>query len=326
MRGLGLNHVLHAVQVKPADAEHEVEVHPRFFRALDGGKVVDGLHARLDGLELRLRHEVSLVHHEPVGERHLLQGLIDHALGLLLVQVPHRVLGIHEGHNAVQAKRVQQVGLEVKGLYDGRGVRQTGGLDQDVIELAFPLRHQFAEHVHQVAAHRAAQATVVQQQDVLLRVVLERHKFAVDVDLTELILDDNDALTVVAFQDVVQQRGLAGSARGGKGGRVRNRQEKKNNVTRLGFFRHRRITQPPRWGRRVLGRTREENFRRTHPRKPVKTVTGTRLSFTASAPAAAQETLRRREARAGRIDAPRVTCWAPFAARWPRNEAGVTPP
>ena len=57
-----------------------------------------------------------------------------------------------------------------------------------------------------------------------------------------------------------------------------------------------------------------------------KTVTGTRLSFTASAPAAAQETLRRREARAGRIDAPRVTCWAPFAARWPRNEAGVTPP
>jgi hypothetical protein len=76
----------------------------------------------------------------------------------------------------------------------------------------------------------------------------------------------------------------------------------------------------------VLGRTREENFRRTHPRKPVKTVTGTRLSFTASAPAAAQETLRRRAARAGRIDAPRVACWAPFAARWPRNEAGVTPP
>ena len=40
-----------------------------------------------------------------------------------------------------------------------------------MIELAFPLRHQFAEHVHQVAA-TAAQATVVQQQDVLLRVVL----------------------------------------------------------------------------------------------------------------------------------------------------------
>jgi hypothetical protein len=196
------------------------------LRALDGGEVVDGLHARLDGLELRLGHEVRLVHHEPVGERHLLQGLVDHAFGLLLVQVHHRVLGIHEGHHAVQAKRVQQVGLEVKRLDDGRGVRQTGGLDQDVIELAFLFRHQFAEHVHQVAAHRAAQASVVQQQDVLLRVVLERHQFAVDVDLTELVLDDHDALAVVAFQDVVQQRGLAGSAREEREGVRKRRQEK----------------------------------------------------------------------------------------------------
>jgi hypothetical protein len=55
---------------------------------------------------------------------------------------------------------------------------------------------------------------------------LERHQFAVDVDLTELVLDDHDALAVVAFQDVVQQRGLSGSAREEREGVRKRRQEK----------------------------------------------------------------------------------------------------
>ena len=58
------------VQVKPADAEHEVEVHPRFFRALDEvGKVVDLVLTRAStDLSSASVTEVGLVHHEPVGE------------------------------------------------------------------------------------------------------------------------------------------------------------------------------------------------------------------------------------------------------------------
>ena len=70
--------------------------------------------------------------------------------------------------------------------------------------MAFLVRHELAEHVHQVAANGAAHASVVQQQEVLLRVVLEHHEFAVDVNLAELVLDDHDSLAVVTFQDVVQ--------------------------------------------------------------------------------------------------------------------------
>ena len=126
------------------------------------------------------------------------------------------MLRVHEGDDAVEAKRVQQVGLQVKSLDDGSRVRKTGGLDQDVVELALLLGHEAAEHVHQVAANRAAEASVVEEHDVLLPILLERDELAVDVNLAKLVLDDHDALSVVARENTVQERRLAGSADGSK--------------------------------------------------------------------------------------------------------------
>ena len=90
-----------------------------------------------------------------------------------------------------------------------------------VIELALLLDHEAAEHVHQVAANRAADASVVDEHDVLLSILLERDELAVDVNLAKLVLDDHDALSVVTRENAVQERRLAGSADGSKRHEVR---------------------------------------------------------------------------------------------------------
>ena len=118
----GLDDVLHAVEVETADAEHEIEIHHGVFGALNRREVVDGAHARLHGAKFRFSHKISFVHHDTVSERDLLQGFVDHPFRLHFVEVHHRVLGIYQRHHAVQAKGVQKVRLEVKGLDDGRGV------------------------------------------------------------------------------------------------------------------------------------------------------------------------------------------------------------
>ena len=82
-----------------------------------------------------------------------------------------------------------------------------------MVELALFVLHEAAEHVHEVPAHGAAQTSVVQENYILLAAVFERDQVAVDVDLAELVLDDDDALAVITLQYVVEQRRLAGPAR-----------------------------------------------------------------------------------------------------------------
>jgi len=208
--------VLDTVEVETADPEHKVEIHVGLLCTLDAGKVVDGAHTVLNAEELRLVHQVGLVEDETVGERNLFEGLVHYAFGLLLVEVHHGMLCVHEGDDAVKAQRVQQVGLQIKGLNDGSRIRQTRGLDQNVIELALLLSHESTEHINQVAANGAAEATVVEEHDVLLSILLERDKFAVDVNLAKLVFDDDDALAMITRKNTVQERRLAGSADRGK--------------------------------------------------------------------------------------------------------------
>tara|TARA_B100000405_G_scaffold302642_1_gene266499 strand:- start:1697 stop:1915 length:219 start_codon:yes stop_codon:yes gene_type:complete len=72
-----------------------------------------------------------------------------------------------------------------------------------VIELALPLSHESAEHINQVAANGAAEASVVEEHDVLLSILLERDKFAVDVNLAKLVFDDDDALAMITRKNTV---------------------------------------------------------------------------------------------------------------------------
>ena len=58
-------------------------------------------------------------HEVPLGERHLLDGLVDHTVALLdLVEVLLDVLGVHTRHDAVCLASVasQSIGLGVEGL------------------------------------------------------------------------------------------------------------------------------------------------------------------------------------------------------------------
>ena len=108
--GLLLDHVLHAVEVETTDAEDKVEVHLRVLGALDGGELVDGAHAVLDGADLSLLDKVGLVNHQTIGERDLLEGLVDDTLGLLFVEVQHSVLGVNEGDHTVEAEESRRSG------------------------------------------------------------------------------------------------------------------------------------------------------------------------------------------------------------------------
>ena len=73
-----------------------------------------------------------------------------------------------------------------------------------MVELAFALRNELAEHVHKVTAHGAAKAAVVEQDDVLVAAVSKGDKVAVYVDLAKFVLDNHDFFAVIASQDVVE--------------------------------------------------------------------------------------------------------------------------
>jgi len=67
---------------------------------------------------------------------------------------------------------------------------------------------ELAKDADQVAARGATGAAVIHLEHFLVGV---DHQLLVDADLTELVLDDGNALAVMLAQDTVQQRRLAGS-------------------------------------------------------------------------------------------------------------------
>mmetsp|Transcript_7911 Transcript_7911/g.32110 ORF Transcript_7911/g.32110 Transcript_7911/m.32110 type:complete len:237 (+) Transcript_7911:616-1326(+) len=200
-----LVHIRHdAVQVEALDAKDLVQVDDRVRGLDDVAELVDGVDLLAHfGLLVR-GNEVCLVEQDAVSKGHLLLALVDAVL-LDFVEVQPDVLGVNHCEDRVDV----QVGLDVligkKGLCNGRGVGETGGLNHDCVELLL-LTHQAVEDADEVAAHRAADAAVVHLEDLLLRLDHER---VVDADLAELVLNHGDPLAMVARQDVVDERGLA---------------------------------------------------------------------------------------------------------------------
>ena len=89
----------------------------------------------------------------------------------------------------------------------GAGSARPGGLDDDGVELALA-PHQPVDDAHEVAAHGAADATVVHLEHFL---VGADDQLVVDADFAELVDDDGVFLAVRLGQDAVEQRGLAGA-------------------------------------------------------------------------------------------------------------------
>ena len=169
---------------------------------------VDSPDARLDLGEFGRRHEIGLVEHDHIGEGDLVLGL------RRVLQAVQQPFGVGQRHHGVEPRRVLHVGVDEKGLRDGRGVREAGGLDDDRVEPAAPA-HQPLDDADQIAAHGAADAAVVHLEDFL---VGADDEIIVDADFAKLIDDHSIAAAVLFGEDTVQQRRLAGAEIAGDDG------------------------------------------------------------------------------------------------------------
>ena len=96
------------------------------------------------------------------------------------------------------------------------GVGHSAGLEQDVFGL-FGTSHELGHRSGQIVADVAADAAVGEIDDVPV-VLHSDDEFSVDVDRTKVVHQHRDAKAVIAGQDAVQQRRLAGAKKAGQDG------------------------------------------------------------------------------------------------------------
>ncbi|MPM04986.1 hypothetical protein SDC9_51267 [bioreactor metagenome] len=178
----------------------------------------------------------DLVQHHHIGEFDLLGEQVDKRARVARAQafaavgdeigagkVARQVDRIDHRHHGVEPGDVGQafarLVAEVEGGGDGQGLGDAGALDQQIVET--PFLGEMAHTLQQVVAQGAADAAV-RHFDQLLLGAVERgavaHQIGVDVHLGHVIDDDRDAPAVAVVQNVVQQRGLAGTEKARKHG------------------------------------------------------------------------------------------------------------
>ena len=161
------------------------------------------------------RHQLSVAQirlgqNQPVGHRYLF-GRLGKAADL-----GRAVDGVNRGDDAGETEMVAQDGLGQQRVGDRRRIRQSGSLDDDPAEIrhlaARSPRQLLAQRLLQIAAHRAAQAAVFQQQrafgDALQQMMVEP-------DLAELVDEDENVGQLRRAQQTLQQRGFAAAEKAG---------------------------------------------------------------------------------------------------------------
>ena len=88
---------------------------------------------------------------------------------------------------------------------DGAGVRQSGRLDDHVVE-ALQLAEEFFETLDEIATDATAQTAVVQFENLLIDA---DHELVVDADGTEFVDDDGALVAVILGKQMVEQGRLA---------------------------------------------------------------------------------------------------------------------
>ena len=183
-----------------------LEVHLGVLRLHHRRKRVDRSDLLPHLAQLFLVHQIGLVQQNLVRKGDLLYGLVHHALRHLLPKVLQDVSSVHHSHDGVHLRVLLEELVELEGDRDGGWIRHAGRLHDDVIKVVPPLE-QVVHGLHQVAAHSAAHASVVQGED-LLRHAIDLDEAVVDGDLTELVLDHSNLMPVFGRQNIVQQRRL----------------------------------------------------------------------------------------------------------------------
>jgi len=169
------------------DVEHAVERDVAVDGAFDAGGGVHAADTIFEGGELGGGDEIGFVENDDVGEGDLLFDLRG------VVEVLDDVFGVDDRDNTVDAVGGFDFVVGEEGLGDGAGVGEAGGFDQDAIEpvLAF---HEAAEHANEIAAHAAADATVVHLEEFFVALDDE---LIVDADFAEFVFDNGEFLPVL---------------------------------------------------------------------------------------------------------------------------------
>ena len=158
-------------------------------------------------------HQVSLADEDLVGKADL------PARFLPLIKLRGGVLGVHQGEDGVQQVLLGDFLVHEKGLRHRAGVGQTGGLDHHALKIQQTLAlfgGQQLQRFAQVFADRAADATIVHLDDVLVGVV--HQNLVVDVFFTELVFDHGNFLSVGFGEHALEQSSFAGTQKAGQDG------------------------------------------------------------------------------------------------------------
>mmetsp|Transcript_37464 Transcript_37464/g.105818 ORF Transcript_37464/g.105818 Transcript_37464/m.105818 type:complete len:281 (-) Transcript_37464:159-1001(-) len=120
--------------------------------------------------------------------------------------------GVADADDAVEAVGGLHEGVGEEGLRDGGHLGEPGALDDQPVPGRPPKSglprgpgRQPPEGVDEVPADPAAQAAVGHDGDARLAPLHRGHELVVDGDAAELVLDDRDALAVLALEDEVQE-------------------------------------------------------------------------------------------------------------------------
>ena len=122
--------------------------------------------------------------------------------------------GVRDRHDRVELGLAADILVHEERLRHRRGVGEPGGLHDDGVEPALA-PHQPVDDAHEIAAHGAADATIVHLEHFL---VGSDDEIVVDADLAELVDDDGVPLPMRLGQDAVEQGGLAGAEVAGQHG------------------------------------------------------------------------------------------------------------
>mmetsp|Transcript_719 Transcript_719/g.2177 ORF Transcript_719/g.2177 Transcript_719/m.2177 type:complete len:250 (-) Transcript_719:7-756(-) len=199
-------HLQNALQVKRSDVQELQGIDLGVLRAEDFSVLVHALQLGLELVQLIRFHQVSLVQQDAVCKGNLLCTLVFHTLRLLLLQVLHYVLGIHNCDNAVQLVLLLDEVINKECLRNGCRISEPCGLDENGIKL-LDFSMQPLQCFDQVTTNCAANASVHNLDDFVICLLCQN--LLINTHLTKLVLDNGKAQLVVwRLKDVVHQRGL----------------------------------------------------------------------------------------------------------------------
>ena len=201
-------HLQGPVQVETADIEKLLSriVHLALDRPEDGGGGIDGLDLLFDlDKDGWVRHKVRLVEKDLVGKGNLLCGLVHRAIRFGLGQTLEDMLGINDGHYAIETELLLNVFVLKKGLDYGCRIGKAGRLQKNTVDaMQVDLGVEVVQRANQIATDAATDAAICHLDDLLIEILLD--DLIVNRDGTNFIFNHCKFLTMhLVRENVIQE-------------------------------------------------------------------------------------------------------------------------